>query len=101
MKSGSLESEELTATSSEFICVSKEYLKSLLYKAKDLSTSLAAVRLDLKEMKEDYCSEFKRRMKQSFDILEKSKDFHLQHLVNICESTKAIIQIVTNYSQGK
>ena len=41
------------------------------------------------------------RMVEVNKLLEKSKDFHLQHLVNICESTKAIIQTITNFSNDQ
>ena len=99
MKTEKVLKEDSVSNDQDYIWINKNYLKTIFSKTKNLSTSLAAIKLDFEEMKAEYWNEFKRKMKDAFNILEKSKDFHLQHLVNIWESTKAIIQIVTGYSQ--
>jgi len=81
----------------KYIYIKASSLKQLHNQTKNLSTTLKAIKLDFDEMTMEYSQEFNLRMKEVNKILEKSKDFHLQHLVNICESTKSIIQIITNY----
>lgn len=63
--------------------VESSKLETLLSKAQTIGTEFARLKVDYDKMTMKFSRELNFKMIETNRLLEKSKDFHLQHLVNI------------------
>ncbi|CAI2380073.1 unnamed protein product [Moneuplotes crassus] len=80
------------------IPVKKSTLQKIIKDFTAVKSQFWTLKAEYKKLQQEFVNGNIRRAKQADVLLEQSKDFHLQHLVDICESTKLIINIITEFS---